>query len=187
MQRELVERAMQGDEDAFTTLVDASVDRLYAVAAMILRDPDRAQDAVQEALVRAWKDVRALRDPDAWGPWLHRLTVWACYTAARKETRRNLVELRVVPDPEPTTPFDATEAFADRDLVERLLDDLSVEHRAVLVLRFHLDLEVDEIARILAIPAGTVKSRLHRGFAALRASLPREYPTGTTHPKELSA
>ena len=82
MQRELVERAIGAISEAFSSLVDASVDRLYAVATLILRDGDRAQDAVQEALVSAWRDVRALRDPDAWDAWLHRLTVWACYRAA---------------------------------------------------------------------------------------------------------
>ena len=61
MQRELVERAIGGDQDAFSSLVDASIDRLYAVATLILRDSDRAQDAVQDALVSAWKDVRSLR------------------------------------------------------------------------------------------------------------------------------
>ena len=171
MQRELVQRAIGGDQDAFSSLVDASVDRLYAVATMILRDSDRAQDAVQDALVSAWRDVRALRDPDAWGPWLHRLTVWACYRAAKKERRRNLVELQVVPDPEPAHSFDVGAALADRDLVERSMNDLTLDHRAVIVLRFYLDLSVDEVARILDIPPGTVKSRIHRGLAVLRAHM----------------
>ena len=82
MQRELVERAIGGDRDAFSSLVGASVGRLYAVATLILRDSDRAQDAVQDALISAWTDVRALREADAWGAWLHRLTVWACYPEA---------------------------------------------------------------------------------------------------------
>jgi RNA polymerase sigma-70 factor, ECF subfamily len=171
MQRELVERAIGGDQEAFSSLVDASVDRLYAVATMILRDSDRAQDAVQDALVSAWRDVRALRDPDAWGPWLNRLTVWACYRAAKKERRRNLVELKVVPDEEPAYAFDVATALANRDLVERSMNDLTLDHRAVIVLRFYLDLPVDEVARILDIPAGTVKSRIHRGLAVLRAHM----------------
>jgi RNA polymerase sigma-70 factor (ECF subfamily) len=75
MQRELVRRAIEGDHDAFSDLVDASVDCLHAVANLILRDSDRAQDAVQDALVSAWKDMRALRDPDAWDAWIHRITV----------------------------------------------------------------------------------------------------------------
>ena len=98
MQRELAVRAIEGDREAFTKLVDASIDRLYAAATLILRDGDRAQDAVQEALISAWRDVRSLRDPDAWEAWLHRLMVWSCYRVARKERRRNVVELQVVPD-----------------------------------------------------------------------------------------
>jgi RNA polymerase sigma-70 factor, ECF subfamily len=187
MQRELVERAIGGDQDAFSSLVDASVDRLYAVATMILRDSDRAQDAVQDALVSAWRDVRALRDPDAWGPWLNRLTVRACYRAATKERRRNLVELKVVPDEEPAHAFDAAAALADRDLVERSMNDLTLDHRAVIVLRFYLDLSVDEVARILDLPAGTVKSRIHRGLAVLRAHMAEPDGPAAGYPRERSA
>lgn len=171
MTRELVRRAIEGDHDAFSSLVDASVDRLHAVANLILRDPDRAQDAVQEALISAWKDVRALRDPDAWDAWTYRMTVWACYRLARKDRRRNRVELSVVPDPEPASPFDTPSALADRDLVARALNDLPVDHRAVVVLRFYLDLPLDAVADILDIPVGTAKSRLHRAIASLRGSM----------------
>jgi RNA polymerase sigma factor (sigma-70 family) len=187
MQRELVERAIGGDRDAFSSLVTASVDRLYAVATLIVRDSDRAQDAVQEALVSAWKDVRGLRNPDAWGAWLYRLTVWSCYRVARKEKRRSLVELHAVPDPEPTTPFDAAAALADRDLVERLLKDLSLDHRAAIVLRFYLDLPVEEVAQILGIPIGTAKSRIHYGVDALRASLATHPDVAIGRPQEVSA
>ena len=151
--------------------MDASVDRLHAVAALILRDQDRAQDAVQDALIAAWKDVRALRDPDAWDAWTYRLTVWSCYRTARKDRRRNRVELKVVPDPEPMSAFDAALSLADRDLVERALNDLPLDHRAVVILRFYLDLPLDAVADILDIPVGTVKSRLHRALASLRASM----------------
>jgi RNA polymerase sigma-70 factor (ECF subfamily) len=171
MTRELVRRAIEGDHDAFSSLVDASVDRLHAVANLILRDPDRAQDAVQDALISAWKDVRALRDPDAWDAWTYRMTVWACYRQAKKERRRSLVELRVVPDPEPSSSFDVPTALADRDLVARALHDLPVDHRAVVVLRFYLDLPLDAVADILDIPVGTAKSRLHRAIASLRGSM----------------
>jgi RNA polymerase sigma-70 factor, ECF subfamily len=166
MTRELVRRAIEGDHDAFSSLVDASVDRLYRVATLILRDPDRAQDAVQEALTSAWKDVRALRDPDAWDAWLHRITVWACYRAAKKERRRSQVELKVVPDPARSTAPDAAIALADRDLIERQLNDL----------RFYLDLPLEEVGDILDIPVGTVKSRLHRALASLRESMAQRPP-----------
>src|SRR6188472_2104640 len=99
MQRQLVERALRGDADAFSSLVDASLDRQYTVASLILRDGDRAQDAVQEALVSAWRDLRSLRDPGAWDAWLYRLTVRACYRLARTDRRRTVVELHVMPDP----------------------------------------------------------------------------------------
>jgi RNA polymerase sigma-70 factor, ECF subfamily len=171
MTRELVRRAIEGDHDAFSSLVDASVDRLHAVANLILRDPDRAQDAVQDALISAWKDVRALRNPDAWDAWTYRLTVWSCFRLARKDRRRNLVELKVVPDSEPAVAFDAGRALADRDLVERALNDLPLDHRAVVVLRFYLDLPLDAVADILDIPVGTAKSRLHRAIASLRETI----------------
>ena len=97
-QQELVERARAGDHDAFSVLVRASFPRLYAIATLILRDPDRAQDAVQEALVLAWRHVRALRDPDAWDAWLYRTTVRACYRRGAPAEAPDLVELHVMPD-----------------------------------------------------------------------------------------
>lgn len=182
MTRELVRRAIEGDHDAFSSLVDASVDRLYGVATLILRDSDRAQDAVQEALMSAWKDVRALRDPDAFDAWLHRITVWACYKAAKQERRRKTVELKVVSGPERAVAPDSAAALANRDLIERQLNDLPIDHRAVIVLRFYLDLPLDEVADILDIPVGTVKSRLHRALASLRESMEPQVPAADIPP-----
>src|SRR3990172_8176563 len=103
MQRALVERAQAGDLDAFTQLVKAFAPRLHGVANLILHDPDRAQDAVQEALLMCWRDLRALRNADAFEAWLRRLTVRACYGVARKNRRWNRIELRVTPDPGPSS------------------------------------------------------------------------------------
>ncbi|MCY7417810.1 MAG: RNA polymerase sigma factor [Chloroflexi bacterium] len=174
MQRELVERAIGGDHDAFSVLVRASLARLYAVASLILRDGDRAQDAVQEALVSAWRDVRALREPDGWDAWIHRLTVRACYRAARKERRRDLVELHVEPDPELASSMDLTVSHAERDRMECELGRLPIDQRPVMVLHFHVDLPLTDVADILDIPVGTAKSRLNRGLTALRASMGAE-------------
>ena len=174
MQRDLVARAQAGDHDAFSVLVRASLPRLYAVASLILRDRDRAQDAVQEALVSAWRDVRALRDPGAWDAWLHRLTVRACYRSARTERRRDLVELHVVPDPEPAgRRRPRPSSVAERDRLGRELGRLPIDQRAVMVLHFYLDLPLTEAAEILDIPVGTAKSRLHRGLEALRDACAR--------------
>ena len=174
MQRELVTRAMGGDHEAFTSLVGASVGRLYAVANMILRDQDRAQDAVQEALVSAWRDLRSLRDPEAWDAWSYRLTVWACYRQARKDRRRTLVESRVLLDEgmEPAT--DTAFPIVERDRLERQLGRLPIEQRAVIVVHFYLGRPLTEAAAILDIPVGTAKARLYRGLQALREAMSAE-------------
>jgi RNA polymerase sigma factor (sigma-70 family) len=181
MQRELVELAQAGDHEAFTVLARASSARMYGIARLILRDTDRAQDAVQDALVSAWRHVRALRDPDAWDGWLHRLTIRACYRASRVGRRRELVELHVVPDPEPATTTDISMIIADRDWLERELQRLSLDQRMVLVLHFYVGLPIAEVAVVLDVPAGTVKSRLNRGLEVLRASL-RPDPVVHVHP-----
>src|SRR6186997_2154113 len=119
MQRALVIRAIDGDREAFTQLVDSSLDRQYAVASLILRDGDRAQDAVQEALVSAWRDLRSLRDPAAWDAWLYRLTVRACYRLARSDRRRRVLELHVSHDPDAPVVEDMTAVVVERDRLER--------------------------------------------------------------------
>jgi RNA polymerase sigma-70 factor (ECF subfamily) len=171
MQRALVERAKDGDLEAFSQLAKAAFRRLDGVANLILRDRDGAQDAVQEALLMAWRDLRALRDPDAWDAWLHRLTVRACYKVARKERRRIRFEVHGIPEPVSARTVDASTDVADRDWLRRELDRLDVEQRAVLVLHYHLDLPVSEVAEILDIPYGTAASRLHRGLEAMRTSM----------------
>lgn len=171
MQRELVDRAKRGDHDAFTRLVDGSVDRLYTVATLILHDVDRAQDAVQEALVSAWRDLPALRDADAWDAWLYRLTVWSCYRHARRDRRRAVVELQAMPDAGIDHVGDFSLPLAERDRLERELGRLPVEQRAVIVTHFYLGFPISEVAEILGVPAGTAKSRLSRGLLALRDAL----------------
>jgi len=171
MQKDLVVRAKSGDHEAFSELASASIGRLYAVATLILRDGDRAQDAVQEALVSAWKDMRALRDPGAWDAWLHRVVVRACYKQARKDRRRTEVELRVLPGPEPARPFDLSMSIAERDEMEQELGRLPIDQRAVMVLHYYADLKLEQAAEILDIPLGTAKSRLHRGLRTLRESM----------------
>lgn len=171
MTRELVRQAIDGDREAFSELMRASAPRQYAVATLILRDRSRAQDAVQEAFVSAWKGIAALREPDAWEAWLHRLTTRACFQTVRREKRRRVFELQLVALPEVASADDSVAAVAQRDLLDRELSRLPVEQRAVIVLRFYADLPLDEVADILAIPIGTAKSRQHRGMKAMRVSL----------------
>ena len=169
MRRDLVERAMAHDHEAFTELARLSIDKLYAIARLILHDTQRAEDATQEALVAAWRDIAALRDPDRFEAWLRRLLVRACYREARKERALRLVEVHV-PLYDQSVP-DATRDLADRDELERGFRSLTPDQRALIVLHYYLGLPVSETADALGIPVGTVKSRLNRTTQALRARL----------------
>jgi RNA polymerase sigma-70 factor (ECF subfamily) len=168
VQRDLVVRAKAGDHDAFSTLAAGSIGRLLATARLILRDDDRAQDAVQDALVRAWLDIRGLRDPERFDAWLHRLLVRGCYHAARSDRGRRLVEVQLLPMDGPST-SDQQAALAARDQLDRAFRRLPTEQRAVLVLHHYLDMTDGEAADVLDIPLGTFKSRLNRANQALRA------------------
>jgi RNA polymerase sigma-70 factor (ECF subfamily) len=98
MQRDLVERARQGDHDAFAELARASGDRMFALASLVLGDSEAAKDALQEALILAWRDIRGLREPEAWEAWSNRLTVRACYRLAKRERRRTSLQRIVLPE-----------------------------------------------------------------------------------------
>ena len=169
MQPELVRRAQQGDHEAFDALAGEAYDRLFALAHRILRDPERGKDAVQECLVRAWRDLRGLRDPDRFDAWLHRLLVNACYDEARRRKARAFeVHLLPIERAAPSHPYDE---IADRDQLERGFRRLPVEHRAVLVMHHYLGLRLPQIADVLGVPEGTVRSRLHYATGAMRAVL----------------
>ena len=143
---------------------------MYGAAKLILRDQGRAEDAVQEALLLAWRHVAAIRDPDAWDAWLYRLTVRACYRLARAGGHGQVVELDVRADRVSPAP-DFTRTIAERDRLMAALAGLPLDQRAVIVLHFYLDLPLTQAAAVLDVPAGTAKSRLHRGLEALRTSL----------------
>jgi RNA polymerase sigma-70 factor (ECF subfamily) len=170
MQRDLVVRAQSGDVDAFSALTAGLVSRLYAAARLILRHDENAADAVQDALLLAWRDLRGLRDPDRFDAWLHRLLVRACYRAARRRRDREIVELRVAWTQEPAT-LDAQRAVALHDQLDRAFRRLSPEQRAVIVLHHYLGMSLVESADILAIPLGTMQSRLSRATQVMRAAL----------------
>ncbi|HET7494239.1 MAG TPA: RNA polymerase sigma factor [Candidatus Limnocylindrales bacterium] len=170
MQRDLADRARRGDHDAFDALAAASIGRLYSIACLILRDRDRAEDATQDALVQAWRDIRGVRNLDSVDAWLNRLLVRACYHQARRERRRALVELRVVERAEPVQANHEL-SVAQRDQLERGFARLDLDQRSILVLHHYIGLPLTEVATILDIPIGTAKSRLHRGIAAMRSAL----------------
>lgn len=181
MDRELVERARGGDEEAFGLIADTVFDRCYAIAQRILGEAAAAQDATQQALLDIWRRLPTLRDADRFEAWCYRIVVHACYAEARRS--RRAIPGFLPEGQEPATTTDQFRAVVDRDCVERAFDRQRVEHRAVLVLRYYLDLPLEDIASILEIPVGTVKSRIHNGLRAMRAALEadaRSTPTTET-------
>jgi RNA polymerase sigma-70 factor (ECF subfamily) len=172
MKPALVELAMRGDQDAFATLATQSADGCYALAYRILRDPHRAQDAAQRAMVGAWRDLPTLRDPARFDAWLHRLVVNACYIELRAE-RRWIGRVRLVPAdarPEP----DIARSIVARDELESAFRRLTPDQRAVVVLHHSLGYPLTEIAAMLGISDGTARSRLHRAVTRLRAALDQD-------------
>jgi RNA polymerase sigma-70 factor, ECF subfamily len=168
MDETTVIRAKRGDREAFDLIAHGVLDDLYRVARLILRDTDMAEDAVQETLIRAWRDLPALREPARFDAWLRRVLMRAITDEFRGDRRRRaaVTILRLEPSIQ-----DAGETIASREQLTRGFSRLSVDHRAVLVLRLYLGLSLDETAATLGIPVGTAKSRLHYATEAMRVAL----------------
>ncbi len=151
------------------SLAVAFGDRLHAVAHRILRDTHLAEDATQHALLAIWRDLPQLREPARFEAWAYRVVVRACYAEGRK-SRAWAPNLRLLETDEPMA-SDATHSVHDRDQLERGFRRLSVDHRAVVVLHHYLDLPLSQVAQVLDVPEGTVRSRLHYAMRGLRAAL----------------
>jgi RNA polymerase sigma-70 factor (ECF subfamily) len=169
MRSDLVRRAQSGDSEAFETLIRAAYDRLFAVAVRILRDRYAAEDAVQEAVVRCWRDIRGLREPDRFEAWLYRLAVNASRDHLRRQ-RRAPDDGGVLP-PDLHATGDDYATLVDHDALEGAFLTLSADHRIVLLLAHYAGYSAPEIATILSVPTGTVYSRLHYATRAMRAAL----------------
>ena len=168
---DLVTRAQRGDHSAFEQLCSVTVDRLYGTATLILHDTEAAKDAVQETLIEAWRNLPTLREPDAYQGWLRRILVRKCYRQIRHRRRRSM-EVQVL---EIDAPTESPELGLDAiDQIERAFRRLTHDQRAVLVLHHRVGLQLTEAADVLGVPVGTVKSRLNRATAALRAALDAE-------------
>jgi len=177
MDREIVERARRGDHDAFERLAGAAAPRLDAVARLITGDPESAKDAVQEALVRAWRDLPTLRDPDRFDAWLRRLLVRACADVFRRR-RRWSMEVRLTDAHHPVG-GDPAPGLADRDAIERGFRRLQPDQRTIVVIHYYLGLPLADVADALNVPVGTAKSRLARALRSLRASMASDAPGGS--------
>jgi RNA polymerase sigma-70 factor (ECF subfamily) len=169
MDQDLVTRAQKGDRQAFETLAVASHPRLHKVAHGILRDSHLAEDATQQALLDVWRSLGRLRDPAKYEGWSYRLVVHACYAEAKRRPKSEPempVEGRDVP-----VSGDAFWSVLDRDQLSRGFQRLSVDHRAVLVLHYLLDMAPEHVAEVLDIKPKTVYARLSRATESLRGAL----------------
>ncbi len=163
--------ARDGDAAAFTAIVETETPGAYRLALAILRSPGEAEEAVQEAFLRAWRDLGHLREIDSWSAWFRRLIVRSALDQVRHRPRVRQVALDVaadVPGRESAVPA------ADRLALLAAYDRLRPEERSILALRFFADLEVPDVAAALGIPLGTAKSRLHRAIGRLRTEMEHE-------------
>jgi RNA polymerase sigma-70 factor, ECF subfamily len=172
-----VERARDGDERAFEELVDLHGGRCIGIAYRILRDVERAEDAVQQAFLLAWRELPRLRDPERFEVWLHRLLVNACYEDARRH-RRWTSRIVAIPADGPAI-TDPAVSVDDRDALERAFRRLTPEQRAAFVLHHHAGFPLDVTAAIVGVPVGTVKSRVHSAIQSLRAAIKADEQIGT--------
>lgn len=165
-------------EEQVRRLAAGSLDRSYRLAGLILGDAHEAEDATQDALLRAWRSASSLRDSAAFGAWFDRILVNVCRDRLRA---RGKVRLLAIEDMglEPTM-ADPFRAVLDRDQMLRSLADLDSDVRIVVLLHFWADLTLEAVAERVGWPVGTVKSRLHRGLVQLRD---RIEPTTTEVPR----
>ena len=172
---QLVRRYLAGDADAFATLVHRHQVRVYNLCLRVMGDPDDAADAAQEAFMTAFRKLGQFRGDAAFTTWMHRVTVNACYDLLRKQRRQPLLRLatdedRPESEPGPPIPDHAEEVAGTRDAVAALAS-VPEEFRIALVLADLQDLPYEQIAKVLDVPIGTVKSRVHRGRIALARAM----------------
>jgi RNA polymerase sigma-70 factor, ECF subfamily len=171
---DLVERARDGDRDAFGELVRIHQHGVYTLAVRLVRDRDQASDVAQDAFVRAWRAMPSFRGDAKFSTWIHRITVNTAWTHRAKQKRVRLDSLEsLVEDPESAAldPIRAGEAACAAPRIEDALMGLSDSIRAVVVLKDVYDWSHIEIADHLNISVTAAKVRLHRGRKDLRAKL----------------
>ncbi len=162
--RELIDRAKAGDRLAFDDMVGPLVNQAFRLAFGMLHDRASSEDAVQEAAVRAWRKLSNLRPESPLRPWFLAIVANQCRTTLRSRWW-SVIRVDQIETP-------GSSGFEDRIVrgadLRAALRKLAADQREVLVLRYYLDLPLEEVASITGVPMGTVKSRINRGLAAMR-------------------
>lgn len=182
---ELVQRAKQGDEESFAALVEQNQGRIYNLALRMTGNPDDALELSQEAFLNAWKGLGKFQGESSFATWLYRLTSNVCIDFLRREKRRNALSMTISLDDEEEArqaelPDERFSPHVEAERRERQaalragLNTLSAEHRRVLILRELEGLSYGEIAQVLGLEEGTVKSRIARARLALRNYLKKQ-------------
>lgn len=175
MELELVAAARAGDEVAFATLIEAEAPRVYRAVLAVVRSPEDAQEVIQDASIRAWRQIHGLRETASWAGWFRRIAVRQALDAAGRRDRRRVREISLESADGGWSAnlggSDPSSRWAERAAVMGALASLSKDDRALLGLRFGADLEVPDVAEALGIPLGTAKSRLHRALKRLAAAM----------------
>jgi RNA polymerase sigma-70 factor (ECF subfamily) len=172
---QLIEAARLGDREAFDAIVRLRLDTVYRTAFTILGHEADARDATQETFFAAWRNLPRLRDVNRFDAWLGRITINACRMAMRRRGSVREISIDLPDSQQPATGgIGEAAAAAEAEVFDRAFARLSVDERAVLFLHHDQELGIAAIADRLGIPAGTVKSRLHRARRALQRALDRE-------------
>ncbi|MFO7172271.1 MAG: sigma-70 family RNA polymerase sigma factor [Bacillota bacterium] len=181
----LVERARQGDVDAFEALIVQYERKVYNLAYRLTGNPEDASDLAQEAFVRVYQSLGDFRGDSSFATWLYRIVANACRDELRRRQRQRTVSLEVTVENEDGEmvrqyadegegPDQALERVELQRLVRETLATLDEDHRQILILRDFQDLSYQDIAELLNLSLGTVKSRINRARNALKEKLARE-------------
>ena len=165
---EAIRRCQEGDREAFRHLVETYKHPLYGTALLMTSNPALAEEHVQEALLNAWRGIRRFQRGRPVKPWLMRILV---NVVVSQQRRRSLTTVSLDESLPIGAPGDEAEAIVNREVLRQALDQLTPEHRQVVVLRYFADLTVAEVARSAGIREGTAKSRLHRALRQMRELL----------------
>jgi RNA polymerase sigma-70 factor, ECF subfamily len=168
------DRATDARREAFVRHLEASLDRSYALASVILGDRAEAEEATHDAVCAAWRGIGGLKDPERVEAWFARILVNACRDRLRRRKVRPIAVALQTEYQRHAATDDAFDRLATDDALGQALRRLSPDHRAVVALRFWADLPIEEIADRTGDRAGTIKSRLHYAISNLRAAWDRD-------------